>query len=133
MTPEQVGEFVAEWIDAWNAKDYERVVAHFAEDCQFTSPRAAATVGVATLDGRDMLREYWRRAIGRIETLQFTPDHTVWDAQRQELAIVYTAAINGQTSRACEFMRFGPDGLVVEGEGMYGALLDTPRDEVGDA
>ena len=45
----------------------------------------------------------------------------MWDSERSELAIVYDAEINGQKSRACEFLRLGGDGRAEEGEAMYGA------------
>jgi ketosteroid isomerase-like protein len=123
MTPEAIARFAEDWIAAWSRQDVEAVLAHFAAGVRFTSPRAAATVGTATVVGKEALRAYWQAAVAAIETLQFTLDHTVWDPARQELAIVYTAAIDGSPRRACEFMRFDPAGLVVEAEAMYGAPL----------
>jgi hypothetical protein len=123
MTPEAITRFAEDWIAAWSRKDVEAVLAHFAPDVRFTSPRAAATVGTATVVGKAALRAYWQAALAAIETIRFTLDHTVWDPARQELAILYTAAIDDRQLRACEFMRFDPHGLVIEGEAMYGAPL----------
>jgi ketosteroid isomerase-like protein len=123
MTPEAAAAFAQAWTEAWSRQDVEAVLAHFAAGVRFTSPRAAATVGTATVAGKEALRVYWQAAIAAIETLQFTLDHTVWDPARQELAIVYTAAIDGRHLRACEFMRFDPHGLITEAEAMYGAPL----------
>ena len=39
------------------------------------------------------------------------------------MAIVYIAEINGKRLRAVEFLTFGEDGLVREGEAMYGVEL----------
>jgi ketosteroid isomerase-like protein len=123
MTPEAAASFAQDWIAAWSCKDVEAVLAHFAPGVRFTSPRAPATVGTATVVGKEALRAYWQAAVAAIETIRFTLDHTVWDAARQELAIVYTAAIDGRHLRAGEFMRFDPDGLIIAGEAMYGAPL----------
>lgn len=121
MTLEQIAQFAEEWVDAWSRKDVEAVLAHFDDEVQFTSPRAAATVGTATVAGKADLRAYWLAALARIDTIRFSLDHIVWDAQRQELVIVYTNEINGARTRACEFMRFGPHGRIVEAEAMHGA------------
>ena len=47
----------------------------------------------------------------------------VWDDARHELAIVYTSVRDGVRHRAVELLRFGPGGLVVEGEALYGVTL----------
>ena len=123
MTSETIAAFAQHWIDAWNRRDVEAVLAHLADDVRFISPRAQTTVGTATVEGRSALRAYWQAAMAGIETFQFILDHTVWDPTRQELAILYTAAIDGRHLRACEFMRFDPHGLIIAGEAMYGAPL----------
>jgi ketosteroid isomerase-like protein len=123
MTSETIAAFAQNWIDAWNRRDLEAVLAHFADDIRFTSPRAQATVGTATVVGKAALRDYWRAALAAIGTLQFTLAHPVWDPERQELALLYTAAIDGRRLRACEFMRFDPAGRIVAAEAMYGAPL----------
>ncbi|MHB8577445.1 MAG: nuclear transport factor 2 family protein [Dehalococcoidia bacterium] len=123
MTRDEALAYAARWIETWNRKDVEGILAHFAEQTRFTSARAAATVGVATVVGKAALRDYWNRAVARIETIRFTLDHVVWDPDSQELLVVYEAVINGQGSRAGELMRFDASGQVVEGEGLYGAAL----------
>lgn len=115
--------FARRWVAEWNALDVESVLAHFDDASRFTSPRAAATTGEATLTGKDALRAYWLTALAKIQSLQFTLDRALWDAERSDLAVVYVAAINGVTTRACEIMRFNADGLVIEGEALYGAAL----------
>lgn len=116
-------QFAREWVAAWNALDIEAIVAHFAEEATFVSPRAAVAVGTATVVGRAALAAYWHSRLAVIASLQFTLDHTVWDAERGELAIVYVSAVNGQRVRACEFMRFDEAGQVAYGEALYGAAV----------
>ncbi len=43
MNRGEIDAFVAGWIDAWNRRDIEAVLAHFADDVRFTSPMTAAT------------------------------------------------------------------------------------------
>ena len=51
--------FVVEWLDAWNAHDVERVLAHFHDDITFTSPVAATVLARSTgvLRGKAAVRE----------------------------------------------------------------------------
>ena len=64
----------------------------------------------ATLTGNEQLRAYWRGALGIP-----LPHFVLWDGEARALPI------HGQRKRSMEVMRFGPDGLVQEGEAMYGA------------
>src|SRR5262249_43293989 len=121
MKADQAMNWGERWAEAWNRRDIDAILAHFDEAARFTSPRAAAAVGAATVVGKDALRGYWVAALATIGTIRFSLDHTVWDELRQELVIVYEAEINRRSCRACEFLRFGPTGLVVRGEAMYGA------------
>lgn len=115
--------FAEQWAAEWSAKDVEAVVAHFAANARFVSPRAMETVGKPAVEGTDELRAYWQAAVGGISSLQFTVDRALWDPERRELAIVYTSDRDGVRMRACEFMRFDQGDRVVEGEAMYGAVL----------
>jgi ketosteroid isomerase-like protein len=113
--------FADRWISEWNGKDLEAVLSHFSESVVFTSPRAKATVGAASVQGKSSLREYWTKAIDRIQTIHFALDYVISDGDR--VAIVYIAEIDGRRMRCVEFMVFGEDGLVREGEAMHGAEL----------
>lgn len=119
--PADAQAFAERWISDWNLKDVEAVLAQFSEDVVFTSSRAKLVVGSPQLRGKANLREYWNRAIERIDTIQFTLDYVIKDASH--MAIVYTAELNGKRVRAVEFLDFGEDGLIHRGEGMYGIEL----------
>ena len=113
--------FAEEWISAWNRKDVEAVLAHFSESVVFTSVRAKAVFGSPRLEGKSRLREYWSAAIGQIQTIRFTLDYVISDGNR--VGIVYNAEIDGRRTRAVEFLTFGQDGRIREGEAMYGIEL----------
>lgn len=123
MTYARAQAFAGRWVEEWNRKDVEAVLTHFADDVVFTSPTAAATIGTATVQGKEALRAYWLAAIGRIERLHFVLDHAIWDPAGAELEIVYTATINDRTNRAVELLHLNAAGLADRGEALDGAVL----------
>lgn len=114
------GEFAVQWAAAWNRLDIEAVLAHFDDAVVFTSPVAVAVVGVPTLHGKAALRDYWLKALSKIQGLEFIVSRAVWDGGLRQLAIVYDREVNGKRDRAIELLRFGEAGLVVSGEVFYG-------------
>lgn len=112
MTRDEALEFAADWIEAWNSRDIERVLATFDDDVDFASPTALVTVGVATVRGKQELRSYWQAALARIALLQFTLGRALWDPESRELAIVYVSEVNGARKWVSENFRFGPNGKV---------------------
>jgi ketosteroid isomerase-like protein len=113
--------FADQWISDWNRKDVEAVLSHFSEGVVFTSSRAKAILGSPRVEGKSRLRNYWTTAVSRIQTIQFTLNYVINSGDR--MAIVYIAEIDGKRLRAVEFLAFGDDGLVREGEAMYGVEL----------
>src|SRR5260370_30626294 len=53
--------FAREWVDAWNAHDMERILSHYTDDFEMTSPlifeRKLSPNGL--LKGKDAIRSYW--------------------------------------------------------------------------
>src|SRR4051812_2740675 len=77
LTEESAKAFAGEWIAAWNAHDVERVLAHWADDCVFTSPFVTRVTGdpTGTVNGKAALRAYWTRAITAFPGLHFELTH----------------------------------------------------------
>ncbi len=115
--------FAAEWVALWNRAYVEGVLAHYAEELEFASPRAASVVGRPVVRGKPALRAYWRQAMAQIGSLRFHLDRALWDADARAVSVLYEAAIDARRVRACEIMWFGPDGRVVRGEAFHGAPL----------
>ncbi len=65
--------FADQWIKAWNARDVEAVLAHYADDVVFTSPTAVRVVPESggTIGGKEALRSYWTLALGGNPDLHF--------------------------------------------------------------
>lgn len=65
--------FATEWISAWNSHDLDRILSHYAEDFQFTSPFIPSVVGEPSgiLIGKEAVRSYWSAALERRPDLHF--------------------------------------------------------------
>src|SRR5688500_11722826 len=99
--------FANDWIAAWNALDVDGVVSHFAERCEFRSPRAQEVTGSAAVQRRDALRAYWTEAARRATSLHFTLDRVLWNGA-DEVVILYDSRVGERRRRACEFFLFDP-------------------------
>jgi ketosteroid isomerase-like protein len=66
-------EFADEWIAAWNGRDLDRVLAHYTEDFEFTSPVIVkvANEPSGVLRGKPAVRVYWEKALASISYLHF--------------------------------------------------------------
>ena len=122
MTRDEAQAFADEWAAAWNDRAVERVLSRFDDDVSFTSPTALAVVGVATVRGKQALRDYWNTALARIGSLRFAVDRVSWDPVSRELAIIYVSD-TGRKKRVSENLVFGANGLVVSAEVFHGVEL----------
>ena len=120
MHPSSMADFATGWADAWNRRAVEEVLGHFHDDVVFTSPTALAVVGTPVVRGKDALRAYWNKAMSGIESLRFTVHRALWDASLNELAIIYTAEINGRSKRVSENLTFDANGKVIAAEVFHG-------------
>ena len=70
---EDVDGFAREWIEAWNAHDLERVLAHYAPDVELSSPVAAERIPSSGghIRGEAELRAYWEPALAANPDLHF--------------------------------------------------------------
>ena len=64
MTEAEAQEFALEWIAAWNSHDLDRILTHYADDVEVTSPLVETVLGPGkvTVRGKAALRAYWRQA-----------------------------------------------------------------------
>ncbi|MFO1189211.1 MAG: nuclear transport factor 2 family protein [Alphaproteobacteria bacterium] len=99
------------WLDAWNSRDLERILALYAEDCEMASPNIA-TLGLdpsGRLRGKTALRHYWGGALARLPQLHFTV-HDVYVGP-DSVIIHYT---NDRRHQVCEYLRCDASGLIVQ-------------------
>jgi ketosteroid isomerase-like protein len=112
ITTEQATAFAHEWIAAWNSHDIERIVAHWSDDCVFTSPLVARIMGDASgiVRGKAVLREYWGRALAMVPGLRFELEKLF--VGQDSIVIGYR---NERGHFSAEWIRIGPDGRGIEG------------------
>lgn len=107
--------FAAEWIDAWNRHDLERVLSHYSDEFEMFSPIIVQVMNEpsGTLKGKDAVGAYWTKA------LQLVPD------LRFELVTILTGVdsltlyYKGVRGLAAEVFHFGPDRKVVRAYAHY--------------
>ncbi|BCS52487.1 hypothetical protein GSbR_06760 [Geobacter sp. SVR] len=65
--------FAAEWIDSWNSHDLKRILSHYEEDFEMSSPVIIQVAGEAsgTLRGKAAVGAYWKKALELIPDLKF--------------------------------------------------------------
>lgn len=65
--------FANDWIDSWNSHDLQRILAHYADDFEMTSPKIIqlANEPSGTLRGKAAVGAYWAKALNLIPDLHF--------------------------------------------------------------
>lgn len=73
MDEQEARQFASEWVRAWNAHDLEQILAHYAQDVQFTSPLIMKLLGEpsGTIVGKDDLRVYFEKGLDTYPELRF--------------------------------------------------------------
>lgn len=123
ITEEQARSFAQEWIEAWNSHDLERILAHWADDCSFSSPLIVRVLNEPSgrVHGKEALRRYWRRGLEAFPGLHFELD-TVY-VGHDTLVITY---LNHRGQKVAEWLRLNADLLAIDGGGNYGPLPHSP-------
>lgn len=108
--------FAAEWIAAWNAHDLERILSHYADDFEMTSPLVVERMGEPSgrLGGKAAIRPYWGPALAKGE-LRFTLEEVLVGVDA--LTILYRRE-TGQ--RVAETIAFDAARRAVRGAAHYG-------------
>ena len=65
--------FAADWIESWNAHDLDRVLSHYADDFEMSSPFIIQIAGEPSgrLRGKASVGAYWSKALQVIPDLRF--------------------------------------------------------------
>jgi ketosteroid isomerase-like protein len=74
-------KFAAEWIESWNSHDLDRILSHYAEDVEVTTPMIKVALGIesGTLRGKDLARRYWQAALEKVPDLHFQLIERSWE------------------------------------------------------
>lgn len=65
VTRETATAAARDWCDAWNARDLDRVMAHYADDIALSSPLVVRRLGIGDgwIRGKPALRAYFARGM----------------------------------------------------------------------
>src|SRR5262249_34355448 len=65
--------FAKEWVAAWNSHDLERILVHYEDDFEMSSPIITTLVGERSgkLRGKAAVGAYWAKALRSIPNLRF--------------------------------------------------------------
>lgn len=105
----QAQQFAREWVDAWNSHDLDRILSHYADDFQMTSPFIATIMNepTGTIKGKERVRAYWAQALERLPDLHFDLIEVL--ASVDSITIYYHAVLG---KRAAEVLFFDDNGKV---------------------
>ena len=105
----QAQQFAREWVDAWNSHDLDRILSHYADDFQMTSPFIVTMMNepTGTIKGKEKVRAYWAQALERLPDLHFDLIEVL--ASVDSITIYYHAVLG---KRAAEVLFFDDNGKV---------------------
>lgn len=115
MTTQDPHAFAAEWIEAWNTHDLERILSHYDTSIVFLSPLAKQRTGHGRVEGLDALRAYWAAGLAAQPKLRFEHRETL--VGFDSLTILYT---NHRGQKCAESFEFGGNGKVIRASASYG-------------
>lgn len=117
LSDDFVHDFAHDWIAAWNAHDLPRVLSHYADDFEMSSPFIAQIAGESSgvLKGKAAVGAYWQAALEKFPDLHFRLIHTLKGAN--SIVLVYHSIGD---KLAAEVFYFNQEGLVYKAGGNYG-------------
>lgn len=108
MTNEFAQCFAHDWIAAWNSHDLQRILAHYEDDFEMSSPVIPVLVGEPSgkLRGKAAVGAYWTQALQKLPDLHFELVTVL--AGVDSVTIYY----KGHSGLCAEVLHFGPTGKV---------------------
>lgn len=66
-------DFARDWIDSWNSHDMDRILSHYTDDFEITSPLIVERLKKprGTLQGKQSVRAYWEPSLHAAPPLEF--------------------------------------------------------------
>ena len=103
--------FARDWIESWNSHDLDRILSHYADDVEVTTPMAKVALGAdtGTIKGKPAVCQYWAAALQKVPDLHF---ELVECTQSGVSIALYYRSVMGKM--AIEVMFFNESGKVNE-------------------
>lgn len=110
-------DFAADWIDSWNNHDLDRILSHYTESFEMTSPAIVRLMDEPTgsLTGKEAVGEYWSKALALNPDLHFELVTTLVEVD--SITLYY----QGHRGLSAECFHFGPDQKVHRAFAHYAA------------
>jgi ketosteroid isomerase-like protein len=110
ITRERAVKFAEEWIDAWNSHELNKILSHYSDDFEMSSPRIIQIMNEPSgmLKGKDNVRRYWEKSLIQSPNLRFALKEVLVGAE--SLVIYYNNLTRGK--KAAEVFFFNSDGRV---------------------
>jgi hypothetical protein len=110
--------FAAEWIESWNARDLNRVLSHYADDFEMSSPVIIQVAGESSgiLKGKAAVGAYWKKALELNPDLKFELLSVLTGVSS---VTIYYKGARGRL--AAEVFHFSPDQKVTRAFAHYAA------------
>ncbi|MER3492897.1 MAG: nuclear transport factor 2 family protein [Mastigocladus sp. ERB_26_2] len=109
LTQATAHQFAHEWIAAWNSHDLNRVLEHYTDDFEMSTPFIAKIMNEpsGTLYGKEAVKAYWQQALQKIPDLHFELIEVLYSVD--SLCIYYNSVLG---LRAVEWLLFDRNGKV---------------------
>jgi ketosteroid isomerase-like protein len=110
--------FAEEWIEAWNSHDLNRILSHYTDDFEMTSPLIIERMKVqsGTLSGKAQIGPYWQLGLEANPPLKFDLLEVLVGVNSITL---YYRRNSGKT--AAEVLIFNDQQQVIKGMAHYSA------------
>jgi ketosteroid isomerase-like protein len=116
-------QFAHEWYSAWNAHDLERILGHYADDVEMTSPLVPGLAGNTDgrLRGKAALRAYFTAGLETYPSLHFEPLGLFVGVNS---LVLYYLSVNGRPSAEVVFLN--EEGTIDRYSAHYAASTTSP-------
>ena len=98
--------FAVDWVDAWNAHDLDRILSHYTDDFEMTSPVIKKVAGESSgrLRGKENLLAYWAKALELMPDLHFELEATLIGVNSITL---FYKGVRGLSAEVFHFNQYG--------------------------
>jgi selenocysteine lyase/cysteine desulfurase len=112
---EFANHFATDWIDSWNKHDLVRILSHYADNFEMSSPMIIKIAGEPSgaLKGKEAVGSYWAKALQLIPDLHFELVATLVGVN--SITLYY----NGVRSPTAEVFHFNLEGKVSKAYAHY--------------
>ena len=118
LTESTVRQFADDWVRAWNSRDLDAIMSHYAPEIVLTSPVAASLLNDPSgmVSGKSALRSYFARGLEAYPNLAFELLDVLWG-----LSSVILYYRNQKGTKTGEFMELDTNFKVTRVVANYSA------------